>query len=294
MTATYDFAAYVADKKKADQAVDPHGYAYSGDLRVLETMKALGPIELAVASVVRLWKSLMKNELLGSAVKVTPAQFPRIDAIGRDCAKMLGIDPPQIYVVQSLGSLNAMTYGTNEDAYVLLHSAVVDHMDDVELRFIVGHECGHIQNNHVVYSTALHYLTNVAGVLVRGIGTPAILALKAWSRRAELTCDRAGLLCCRDLGAATRALVKFAVGSQKLYEQVDVEEYLKQLAEGKDGVGKFAELFRTHPYLPKRVQALRWFGDSEPYRRLAGMGEGGTSKEDLDAKVGELVSVVTS
>ena len=31
---------------------------------------------------------------------------------------------------------------------------------DEELRFVIGHECGHIHNDHAVYVTALHYLTD--------------------------------------------------------------------------------------------------------------------------------------
>ena len=35
---------------------------------------------------------------------------------------------------------------------------------------------------------------------------PAIIALRQWMRRAEITCDRAGLLCCAGLGGAARLL----------------------------------------------------------------------------------------
>ena len=55
--------------------------------------------------------------------------------------------------------LNAGTYGTNEESFIVVHSALVDAYTDEELRFVIGHECGHIHNSHVVYLTTLHFLT---------------------------------------------------------------------------------------------------------------------------------------
>ena len=81
----------------------------------------------------------------------------------------------------------------------MVHSALVDHYSDEELLTVIGHECGHIHNSHVVYLTALHYLTHMAGA-VRRVDrcSRRRVALLAWSRRAEITCDRAGMLCCEE------------------------------------------------------------------------------------------------
>src|SRR5205809_818385 len=59
---------------------------------------------------------------------------------------------------------------------------------------------------------------------------PAVMALRRWARRADITCDRAGALCTRDLQVTTRALVKLALGSRRLYSDVNVDEYLRNLA----------------------------------------------------------------
>lgn len=288
----FDFQRYVEKHRRLSGAGERgEGYAYSGDLKVLRAMRSIKPVELAVASTVRFWKSMAKNDLLGRAIKVTPKQFERIYDITGVAASRLGIEHPQVFVVPSIGALNAATFGTDDDAFILINSATVDHMSEEELLFIIGHECGHIQQNHVVYSTALYYLTYAASMFLRWIVTPAVVALNNWFRRAELTCDRAGLLACRSLEVGERALIKLAVGSQKLYEELDVEEYLKQLAEGEQGLGRVSELFDSHPYLPKRVQALRVFAECEVYKRAIGE-TGGTSKADADAKVSEIAAVV--
>ncbi len=90
----------------------------------------------------------------------------------------------------------------------MLNGVLVDHLSTEELRFVIGHECGHIQNNHVVYLTALYYLMYSANLFVRWIVTPAVLALQSWTRRAEVTCDRAGLICSGDVDVALAALTK--------------------------------------------------------------------------------------
>jgi hypothetical protein len=270
---------------------DSHAYAYVSDRNTRAAFERVKPVELAVAAAVRMFKSVGKAELLGHAVKIGPRQFPRVHALTASCAETLGISPPTVYVVNN-PHLNAATYGTNEDAFILVHSALVDHLSDEELLSVIGHECGHIHNNHVVYLTALHYLTHVAGLFLRNVALPALLALRAWSRRAEITCDRAGALCARDLDVALRALTKLALGSQKLYDQLDIEAFLEQHDEAQQSIGRYGEVFATHPWLPKRVLALRTFGESELFRKHVGLGEGGLSMPAVDEKVHGIIKVV--
>ena len=292
MEPDFDFQRYIERRRRATGTGDSgEGYAFSGDLAVLRTMRKIKPVEIAVSSTVRLWKNVEKNNLLGGAVRVSDKQFPKIHALTQICATRLGIQMPTVYVLPALDQLNAMTFGTDDDAFILINSATIDHMSEDELLFIIGHECGHIQNNHVVYKTALYYLTRMAGAFVAWIVAPAVVALNGWSRRAEITCDRAGMLCAQSLDAGTRALVKFAVGSQKLYDQVNIEEYLSQLDGAREGIGRYSELLLTHPYVPKRVEALRLFAQCEVYLRAIGEG-GGLPKSEVDRRVADLVAVI--
>lgn len=289
-----DFQEFVADRKARQPGAavgDAHAYAYVSDRATRATFQRVKPIELAVSAGVRVFKHVGKARLLGQAVKVGPKQFPRVHAITRDCAATLGIPTPTTYVVNS-PFLNAATYGTNDDSFIMLNSALVDHFSDRELAAVIGHECGHIHNNHVVYLTVLYYLSNLAGAAVRSVGIPALLGLRAWARRAEITCDRAAALCVKDVDVVVRTIAKLALGSQKLYEQLNLEAFLEQYDEAQATVGRFSEVFATHPWLPKRVLALRHFAASEFYRRHAGEGSDGLSMEQVDEKVHGIVKVV--
>ncbi len=285
---TLDFEAFVA-KKKGERVgggadTSGHEYAYVMDRQTRAAFERAKPVELAVASTVRMFKQVWKGQLLGNAVKVSERQFPRIQSIAKQCADTLHIATPQIYIVNS-PVLNAATYGTNDESFIMVHSALVDHYSDEELLTVIGHECGHIHNSHVVYLTALHYLTRMAGIFVRWAVEPALIALRAWSRRAEITCDRAGMLCSKNDAVSARALTKLVLGSRKLYEEFNIEAFLEQYEEGKDGLGKYMEVFATHPWLPKRVLAMRVFAESEIYRKAAGLGESGISMKEVDDKV---------
>jgi Zn-dependent protease with chaperone function len=266
-------------------------YAYGSDHATRVAFDQLAPVEAVVTAAVRAYRAFGKSQLLGQAVKVSRRQFPRVHGIATECADVLGIATPTVYIVNS-PVMNAATFGTNDDSFVMVHSALVDHFSDDELRSVIGHECGHIHNKHVVYLTALSSLARIAGLVFSWVVYPAQAALMSWLRRAEITCDRASLLCSKDLDVSTRALTKLALGSAKLYDQLDMEAFLDQYEEAKGGVGSVAEINASHPFLPKRVLALRVFAESTLYRRAAGLGQDGLDIDEVDQRVHEIIRVV--
>jgi Zn-dependent protease with chaperone function len=287
-----DFEAFVA-QRKAERTGDGtraigHEYTYTFDRQSRVTFEHTRPVALAVEASVRLFKQMGKHQLLGNAVKVSDRQFPRIHRITQSACNSLEIAMPQVFVVNS-PTFNAGTLGTNEDSFIMIHSALVDHYSDEELLAVIGHECGHIHNSHVAYLTALHYLTYMAGMLLPWILQPALVALRTWSRRAEITCDRAGMLVAKDQQAAERAITKLAVGSRKLYEEFNLDAFLEQHEEGSQGIGKYMEVFATHPWLPKRVLAMRVFGDSLLYRKTIGQPPTGLTMSEVDRRVAALL-----
>jgi Zn-dependent protease with chaperone function len=188
-------------------------------------------------------------------------------------------------------SIKVKVLGTEDAPHLIVNLELAEKLDDTELVAAIGHELGHVQNGHILYATALHYLTNQAVFFVRWVIQPAIMTLQAWSRRAEVTCDRAALLAVKDLDKTLCALVKLELGLEK-GSAFNAEEYLKSLPDTKKGIGRYAELFRSHPYIPKRVQALKLFGDSELYARVTGADPAGKpSLPDIDKQVSDLISV---
>ncbi|MCL2448749.1 MAG: M48 family metallopeptidase [Polyangiaceae bacterium] len=287
-----DFEGFVARKRAErpgeDTSATGHDYTYTFDRQSRVAFENTRPVALAVEASVRLFKQIGKHQLLGHAVKVSERQFPRIYGITKAAADTLQITMPQVFIVNS-PVFNAGTLGTNDDSFVMVHSALVDQYSDDELLTVIGHECGHIHNSHVAYLTALHYLSYMAGMFVPWILQPALVALRTWSRRAEITCDRAGMLVAKNQAAAERAITKLAVGSRKLYEEFNLDAFLEQHEESTQGIGKYMEVFATHPWLPKRVLAMRVFGGSQVFQKAIGQTVSGLTMSEVDSRVAALL-----
>ncbi len=291
----FDFLQYINRRKAPESGREEKTgfgeYAFAGDLRVLRRLDRARPVRIVVEATVRFWKAVQKSDLLGSSVRVSRRQFPELHDLVVECARELDIAMPKVYISQNLASLNAGTYGTDDEAFIVINSALVDRFNDAELKFVIGHECGHIQNNHVVYRTAARFLAQGMISFVKWAAVPARVALNGWSRRGEITCDRAGLVCCRDEEAALGAIMKLALGSSKLSDDINLDEYLAQLDDLEEGVGRFQEYLSSHPYLPKRVKALRMFADSAYYKNLLGE-KGGEPLDEIDRAVEKVIQVM--
>lgn len=285
----FDLARYVAYRKGLveQRARDGAAYGFSGERKVRRALMSARPVAIAIEATTRLWKGSAKRKLLDAAEKVTDERHARVYQAARKATRVLGLDVPPVYVTDD-AELGARALGTDEDAIVILSRQWVEQLDDAELTSVIGHELGHLQNNQVLYATALYYLQHEAVFFVRWIVRPAVMALQAWSRRAEITCDRAALLCAPDFQTAARALVKTAGG---VGDDVDVNDYLQNLPEP-GAVGKYAGIFRSHPQLSTRLRALRRFSESRFYQRAIGNDDpSAPNAESVDADVAELLSV---
>src|SRR5690606_39311393 len=100
--------------------------------------------------------------------------------------------------------------------FIILNSGSIRLLDDEdELRFLLGHELGHVLSGHVLYRTMLVLLIQLAqmGFPVIGLAARAVLvALLEWGRKSELSSDRAGLLAMQNPEAALSTMMKLAGG----------------------------------------------------------------------------------
>jgi Zn-dependent protease with chaperone function len=245
---------------------------------------------MAIEATTRLWKDVARTELLGTAVKVTDSQYPRVYEAAKRAGAALHVRVPAIFASPS-SSIKIKALGTEDSPHLIVNLELAEKLEDYELVAAIAHELAHIQNNHILYATALHYLNTSAAFFVRWVVQPAIMTLQAWSRRAEVTCDRASLIAVRDLDKTLTAMVRLELGLDK-GSAFNAEEYLRGLPDVKKGIGRYAELFRSHPYVPKRVQALRLFADSAFYAQLTGQDlTGKLSLPEIDKQVASLISV---
>lgn len=312
-----DFNAYVANRKHElgrhlVDGVPDYGFALDNDLR--RRMASLRPLRSVASAITATAVPLQKQLYRMSGVAVGPRQLPEIYAVAEDCARRLGIGVPQVFVYPS-GDLNAFTIATTDVApIVVITTALVEAFAMEELKFVIGHECGHIHNLHGLYQTAFEFLANPAAMgmlqLMSVAGSPVVLLnfaanalqkglllyLKRWERCAETTSDRAGLICCGDLDAGLRALTKLATGGGAKLSGVNVDELVKQVDPSRRNPFAWQELLMDHPLIPKRIAALKLFASCDVFRSWRpDQVDDGTpvrSKDEVDRLCAEVIDVV--
>ena len=210
-----------------------------------------------------------------AAVKVGPAQYPRIhDALVRVC-EVLDTDVPPLYISQT-HLANAGAVGMDRP-FIVLNSTIIELASPEEIEVILGHEVGHIMSEHSLYRTLLFLLldmsTRVMPLVSQAI-VPITLALLEWSRKAEISCDRAGLLAVQDMDAAMGMHAMLAGGIRGRRDQLNLEAFVEQADEYRDldGLAAYyrlmATLGRSHDFPVIRVAELRNWVDSGVYAEI--------------------------
>jgi Zn-dependent protease with chaperone function len=229
---------------------------------------------------------------LGSAIRVDERQFSRLHALLADVARILDApEMPELFVSANPVP-NALTVGMNKP-FIVISSGLVDLLDDEEMRFVLAHELGHSMSGHAVYQTLLQRLIQLSGVLntipMGGLGVRAIMAaLMEWSRKAELSADRAGLLATQDPPTAFRVHMQLASGGH--LEDLDPTSFFAQGQEYddagdlRDSVLKLLLIeARSHPFAVVRAAELRRWVESGEYTRCL---SGEYPRRDSDAEAG--------
>ncbi|WP_182524892.1 M48 family metallopeptidase [Nocardioides dongkuii] len=253
-----------------------------GALVALRKLKGFDSVLKAVSGLFN--ERAVRLVFLGSAVRADERQFPVLHRLLGEVAQTLDAPDlptlPELYVVANPVP-NAHTLGMNEP-FIVLTSGLVDLLDEDELRFVVGHELGHAISGHAVYQTLLQRLIQLSGLLstipIGGLGVRAIMAaLHEWSRKAELSADRAGLLATQDPATAFRVHMKLASGGH--LDDLDTASFFAQgqeyLAAGdlRDSVLKLLLIEnQTHPFAVVRAAELRRWVDSGEYTAVVAGG----------------------
>jgi Zn-dependent protease with chaperone function len=258
--------------------ISPRAYEHPADKGALATLRTVPSFATVLRAVAGFWKERKyRLAVLGSAIRVGDNQFPTLNRLRNECAEVLDLDVvPPLYVYRD-AQFRASTLGIDEPM-ILLSSETITAMDTEGLRWIIGHEMGHVLSGHAVYSTMIDILLDLqqrmAWTLVGNMGMQAILvALFEWYRKAELSCDRAGLLCGQDPAAALRAHLMMAGATSP--GEIDIPAFLHQ-AEEFDSSGDIRDSwhkiwgmrYMSHPLAVVRAAELQKWAASDGYRAI--------------------------
>jgi Zn-dependent protease with chaperone function len=260
-------------------------WEHPADRAALQTLRALPGVDEVIRKILGLLGGERGIRLLfqGNAIRVGPAQFPRLAHLQTEVCTTFDWSPvPELYVTQT-PFFNAGAYGIDAP-FIVVHSAAIELLNDDELRVLLSHELGHVMSGHALYRTIAAILAlvslGVLPVLAELVVLPVRLAFLEWSRKSELSADRAGLVGSQDMVAAQRLDMKMAGGGRGdgFAGQLNVDAFMQQAheyaqsSEGLDVVYKLlSTLALTHPMHTVRAAELqRWVASGEYDRILRG------------------------
>ena len=215
---------------------------------------------------------------LANSVRISDRQFPRVQRLYEDVLQTL--DAPDEYplFVSQTPIVNAGAYGMDEP-FIILNSGTVKLLDDEQLSYVMGHELGHIMSDHVLYRTMTQILIQLAGMgfPIVGLAARAVLvALLEWSRKSELSSDRAGLLSVQNPQGVMNTMLKMAGGGDE--DEMNLDEFILQAEDYRESGDVADQVFKvlnlmaqSHPFYVLRVAEIRsWIEDGEYDRIVRG------------------------
>ncbi len=256
--------------------IDPSSWEHPADRAALAALRRIPGFDEVLKKLFGLFgEKPIRLAFQANAVRVGPNQFPALHEQYQRVLKTM--DAPAHYelFVSQTPLVNAGAYGMNKP-FIVLNSGSMLILDDDEIEFLLGHELGHIMSGHVLYRTMTVLLLQLAqlGFPIVGLAARAVLlGLLEWSRKSELSSDRAGLLALQDPTKSLHSFLTMAGGGSP--EETNLNEFLVQADEYRksgdaaDIVFKVLNLLgTTHPFHVLRAAELRDWIEAGAYDRM--------------------------
>ncbi len=256
-------------------------WEHPADRAALNTLRSLPGFDEIIRKVAGFFGERgLRHLFLSNAVRTGPTQHPKLYAMLHEVCETLDVkDVPDLYVTLTPFT-NAAAVGFDRP-FIVMNSGTLSSLTDDEQRFVLAHEVGHIASGHMTYRTIAIIVSTVgfsALPFLAGLALmPFQLALLEWSRKAELSCDRAALLAVQDTTVAMQTFFRLAGGSTKPGEG-DLDAFLKQAAEYESEGSAWDTLLkaintalREHPFNTVRAAELqRWVATGMYARIISG------------------------
>jgi Zn-dependent protease with chaperone function len=256
--------------------IDSRSWEHPADRAALGALRRVPAFDEILRSVFGFFgEKPVRLAFQANAVRVSEVQFARVHHLHVQACRTLDVTDEIPVFVSQTPFANAGAYGMDRP-FVILNSGMVQLLDDEELEFVIAHELAHIQSGHVLYTTMMVILLQLAerGFPIVGLAARAVLvALLEWYRKAELSCDRAGILAVQDPEVGMRTMLKLAGGGRT--DDTRLAEFLQQADEYRAGGDLGDQVFKVlnllganHPFPVLRAAELRDWVEAGSYDRI--------------------------
>lgn len=225
---------------------------------LIESIESLDPATVLLAPLaiilITVWAVGKEyGKLRANALRITPRQFPQVYALWESIARDLGMKKvPDLYTINGNGLLNAYAacvpgFRSFGAIYSDILETCLRNEDWDSLKFVLGHEAGHIRLGHVSWWYILFKFVFMFPPVKYIIGLPL-------GRAQEYSCDKVGHAFAHDHDC--KGLLMLTVGKH-LYRDVDFDAHIEETVERGGLWSTLINFTAGHPILAWRVNAIR-------------------------------------
>jgi Zn-dependent protease with chaperone function len=172
--------------------ISPQDFIHPEDEAARRNMEAIPGFAAAVKAFLKLGMEQYYHGInMASKIRLSEKQLPELYRKLPPICQKLNIVEPEFYLEMNPAP-NAYTFGDSR-IFLTITSGLVEYLTEEEVNAVIAHECGHIACRHVLYHTMANLIKAGADLfgLLGVLTTPIQLGLLYWSRRSELSADRA-------------------------------------------------------------------------------------------------------
>lgn len=204
------------------------------DLKELNRLQSIPGVKKFIAETISTIREKYTSiEMYGDGINVSENSYSELYNILAETATTLNCQNTPNFSITWGYDISMGTEGAKSPRISSL-SGAIDLLDEDELRFLLGHEIGHIMAGHKPFHNLLITLYTPLIKMVPNaevwLATLRPLLLQ-WYRTSDYTADRAGLLACQDIDVALRCMTKMSGIPKKYYGSIKSESILRQAIE---------------------------------------------------------------
>jgi len=261
----------------------------SNELRALFQMDVMTP--LLEEAFVDDGRNDLLLSLRGHSFQISAEMTPRINTICSEVMDQLGYTEAVEFFITNSPELNASAISRSrpdQPDIVLINSGLLERFEDNELRFILGHELGHLISRNSEMDRVIRFIFPPDSQ----IPTYFSDKIETWERLSELTADRFGFLAMPELEVCQTVFFKLSSGLNTSRIDFDPQAYqhtMDEILATFIATGEIPAM--SHPINPVRLAALKLFSDSDLCQHAAGNQEL-SHDEHLDSGTEALTNVL--
>lgn len=217
---------------------------------------------------------LFQRSMVGRSFKVEESTLPEFYNLCGEVMKKLGYEGKIDFYITSNADVNAcamLACNDDEPSVIEINSGLFNLMTEDEIRFVIGHEIGHLLNrdSEILKLIDFVYPTNE----LEEERCPQFVKVRKvlFNNVAELSADRYGYMANENLEASITAIYKLSSGlylhklGVNLNGLLNANHKFVDMILGENGV---RPLGGTHPMHPLRIQALEHFVNCKTQKAL--------------------------